>query len=240
MRLHPSTISTPRRNQHLRLLSSQYLARALHPNHPSHHLVSAPPPPGHRKLKHSLRSKCLDDVSPFLQDGVLRGSTKETLDRLHTKVVDETKASFGPNRVLGTAAPDIHPSESTLPRATRATLSQLRSGHCSKLQTYRHRLGRVDDDLCPDCRVAPHSTSHLFECTAKPTNLTTISLWERPRDAAAFISSLTNFQDLPSSLSPPLLLFFSLSFFLFSLLCFQFCLFWHFSWRFFSCLLSSF
>ena len=64
--------------------------------------------------------------------------------------------------LLVTAAPDIHSSWSTLPCATCATLSQLRSGHCSRLHTYRHWLGWVDDDLCPNCRVAPHSTSRVY------------------------------------------------------------------------------
>ena len=91
----------------------------------------------------------------------------------------------------------------TVPRATRSTLAQLRSGHCARLSTYLHRLGRADSDLCPECRSAPHTTSHLFVCPSHPTSLSVTDLWTKPWDAAVFLSSLPAFNFLPSPGPPP-------------------------------------
>ena len=55
---------------HLHLLSSQFLAQALQPHHTSHsHAILDQ---GRRKVKETLRSKCIDDVRPFLEaDGMM-------------------------------------------------------------------------------------------------------------------------------------------------------------------------
>ena len=58
-----------------------------------------------------------------------------------------------------------------LPRPYRSTLSQLRSGYCSRLQSYLHRVGRAPSPACPDCGSAPHTTEHLFSCPESPTDL---------------------------------------------------------------------
>ena len=149
--LHQETQILPV-EKHLHLLSSQYLARALYPSHPSHHLVVDPARVA-RKMKETLRSKCWDAVSPFLQNDVIQPS----------QVVSDTVNSFGPNRVLNALPPLIHYRESSVPRRTRSILSQLRSGHCSRLNNYRHRVGRSDTDLCPDCNQSVYTSSHLFQ-----------------------------------------------------------------------------
>ena len=132
--IHQETQVLPVKD-HLHLLSSQYLVRALSPTHPSNHLV-AEPPRGPRKMKETLRSKCWDTVSPFLHDDSGRPvPTKEVMKQIHIKIVSDVVDNFEPNRVLNTLPPLIHPSESTLPRMTRAVLSQLRSGHCSRIPT---------------------------------------------------------------------------------------------------------
>ena len=201
--LHTETHILPVEN-HLNLLSAQYLARALNPSHPSHSQVSNPPPPGHRKMKETLRSKCWSSVEPFLENGIVpAGRSKEVLKSIHVQAISDTVDAFSPNRVLGAIPPPIHPSESSLPRATRVILSQLRSGHCVKLNDYRHRTGQSNDDLCPACRNAPHTSSHLFNCISHPTSLTTSDLWERPREAAIFLASTPSFSNLPDPGSPP-------------------------------------
>ena len=205
--LHAETHILPV-EQHLRLLSAQYLARALNPNHPSHPQVNTPPPPDHRKMKNTLRSKCWDDVEPFLQNGVVRPErVKEVLNNLHMKVVSDTVDNLAPNRVLRARPPLIHPSETTLARESRAVLSQLRSGFCSRLNEFKHRIGASDTDFCPDCRGSTHSSNHLFECNAEPTDLSTSDLWEHPRKVVAHLRSCCNFQDLqdpgPSPPPPP-------------------------------------
>ena len=144
--LHSETEILPV-GRHLHLLSSQFLASAMCPSHPSHHLVVTPPPPSHRKIKNTLRTKCWDSVSDFLQDGIIpAGRVREAQRDIHTRVVSEARES-STNRVLGTTPPSIDASEKTLPRKTRAILSQLRSGHCSRLNDFQLRIGSADSDL---------------------------------------------------------------------------------------------
>ena len=124
---------------HLNLLSSQFLVNTLKPLHASHSVVSTPLGP--RRLKETLQSKFGISVSPFLRDGVIPPACyKEVLTTLHTTAVRTATASLGPNRVLGTTPPEIHPSESQLPRVHQATLSQLHSGFCGVLKTYQHMI----------------------------------------------------------------------------------------------------
>ena len=66
--LHSETLILPVES-HLRLLSSQFLARAMQPGHPSYDVVTLPP--GHRQMKQTLASKCGPTVEPFLQNGVI-------------------------------------------------------------------------------------------------------------------------------------------------------------------------
>ena len=62
----------------------------------------------------------------------------------------------------------------------RATLSQLRSGHCKLLNSYKKRLKQTDSLSCPDCGMDPQDVPHLFNCTAHPTALTPENVWNRP------------------------------------------------------------
>ena len=124
---------------HLRLLSSQYLARALQPSHPSHEAVCRQPRPGHRQMKFTLQSKVGEVVEPFLQNGVIpAGEYRETLKKVHTKIVADSILNAPANRVLKAPPPRIHSSETSLPRLTRVALSQLCSGHSSRLNDYLH------------------------------------------------------------------------------------------------------
>ena len=57
-------------NEHMRLLSAQFLAGALSPSHPSHKWVTGPQ--GRRRMKETLRTKVFEDVSPYTQaDGTI-------------------------------------------------------------------------------------------------------------------------------------------------------------------------
>ena len=189
---------------HLRLLSAQHLAKALQPSHPSHHLVAAPSEPPRRRMKETLRSSCLEVVEPFLDGGVVPpGELRRTLNNIHTKVVTDELAALGDNRILLAKPPPIHSSERRLSRATRATLSRLRSGHCSRLNDFRFRIGSSDTAACPECRQEDASTSHLFECVAHPTSLSVRDLWDKPWDVAAFLAGIPSFADLPDPGPPP-------------------------------------
>ena len=110
--------------KHLHLLSAQFLALSLQPDHPSHRFVTLDR--DRRPMKETLRSKCLPDVQPFLNDeGIAeRGSYKATKVSIHTKIVWESINSSETNRVLAQQPPPIDPTESYLPRQTRVILSQ--------------------------------------------------------------------------------------------------------------------
>ena len=191
---------------HTNLLCSQFLASALRSHHPSHAIVRQPSGP--RQMKHTLYSRFGGVVAPFLQDGVMPpGEYGSCLKSLHTdavsKEIDDLNR-MGPNKVLGVPPPlQISKSELKLLRPHRCLLSQLRSGYSSSLRSYLHGIGKVDNANCPECDVAPHDTSHLFNCASFPTNLSAIDLWNNPVAVIRFLSSLPSFSSLPPLPPPP-------------------------------------
>ena len=188
---------------HLRLLSAQFLAKCLQPHHPSHHYVRLPPGP--RLMKHTLQSKVGSLVEPYLNgDGVIEpGSYQSTIQSLHTDVVASAVGRLAPNHVLNRKPPDIDSRESYLPRITRSVLAQLRSGFCSRLNSYQFKIGCIDNENCPECGTAPHSAAHLFACPNIPTNLRVEVLWTNTWAAATFLCSLPSFNFLPAPGPPP-------------------------------------
>ena len=189
--------------EHCRMLAAQHLAMTLQQNHPSFIAVSRPP--GLRDKKPTLQSAFLDDVRPHLVDGVVpRGQLSLVRKQLHTSFVSNSIALNTPNPLLGTPPPPVHPSESSLPRACRSTLAQLRSSYCSYLKDYQHRIGNSPTPDCPDCNNNHvQDVRHLFECDANHTTLAVRDLWDNPRRVARFLSSLPSFAHLPPLLRPP-------------------------------------
>ena len=187
----------------LSLLCRQFLASALRPSHPSFPLVNQTRGP--RPMKHTLQSRFLPSINHHLVDGSLPpDSYPSTLKSLHSEAVASAIDSADPNRVLRAPPPAICPSEKLLPRPTRTTLSQLRSGHCASLRSYQARIGLTPDPICPDCTNDDHTVQHLFSCTAHPTSLTPVDLWTSPWDAALFLSSLPSFSQVqPPRTRPP-------------------------------------
>ena len=189
---------------HHHLTACQFYAKTLDPAHPSHEIATLDPEPRHRRMKETLRSKCHPTVEPFLVNGGLPpGGVKELQSKVHTKIVSDTIDALGPNRVLGVRPPLLSKHEKHLPKPTRSTLAQLRSGHCVRLKDYQFRLGKADDELCPECGQEPQTSSHLFNCPTHPTNLTASDLWEKPWDVAVHLSSLQSFNHLPDPGPPP-------------------------------------
>ena len=188
---------------HLRLLSAQFLASCLQPHHPSHLYVRLDN--GRRNMKETLQSKVSSLVDPYLDANgcIAPGTYHPAISDIHRDVVTEAIGKLAPNRVLNRRAPDIDKRENYLPKITRLTLSQLRSGFCARLQTYQLKIGKSQSDLCPLCDSAPHTTNHLFECPARRTTLTVESLWTDTWAAANFLSSLPSFEFLPSPGPPP-------------------------------------
>ena len=176
---------------HLSLLCCQHLATCLQPNHPSYPTVRADPGP--RDMKKTLQQKFGDKVLRFCENGAIRDA-KEVRQLLHTEFVESAIATRPPNRVLGLPPPDIAEEEDSLPREYQTSLSQLRSDHCTSLNSYKHRIGASPTDACPSCHHSPHDTQHLFTCPAHPTALGVRDIWERPAEVADFLATLPFFR----------------------------------------------
>ena len=170
--LHRETSILPVK-QHNDLLTMQYLLSCHQPLHPCHNLVTKPKPP--RKIKPGLR-KFDGVVTPLVPSCGLDALTyKRGLQHLHTGAVADAVASYSPNRVLNGPPPNIASEERQLPRPTRATLAQLRSGYSKQLNSYMSRVDSTIKDQCPLCRGTQHDTNHLFSCPARPTTRTVMN-----------------------------------------------------------------
>ena len=180
---------------HCEMLSQQFLLATTLPDHPNHSNIDAAPP---RLMKSTLRTRFADSVRPLTADGVTDSvSYKQGLKTIHTNCVATTIRKQTNNKVLNAPAPRINKTETSLPRKTRTTLAQLRSGYATTLNSYLHRINPTTypTDACPNCSSAPHTTAHLFQCSANPTDLEPRILWEDPPAAAVFLDLPTN-QDL--------------------------------------------
>ena len=167
------------------MTAQQYLASCHVPAHPGKKHLGKPVPP--RKMKKSLLDY-LDETKEFLLlDDPSEELNKTTLKSIHTYSVKKCLEKYKYNKVLNAPAPEINPEVLKLNRKTRATLSQLRSGYSTLLNSYKCRLNNEIQDICPECFSPSHTTSHLFECTANPTSLDVTSLWTNPIDAAKFL-----------------------------------------------------
>ena len=200
--IHNEALELPVEN-HMRLISAQFLARALQTNHPSHHHVKQDQ--GRRPMKQTLQSKVLDDVRPYLDaDGnVAPGDFQRVKTAIHTDIVATTIGQLGSSRVLNARPPPIAKSETSLPRLVRTTLSQLRSGFCARLRSFQFRIGKEDNDLCPECGAHPHGTAHLFQCASHPTQLSIHSLWTDPWAVASYLKTTPSFSFFPDIGTPP-------------------------------------
>ena len=110
-------------------------------------------------------------LSPHHQDG---SSTKGNEgDNLHQTLSNRVSTA---NRVLNIRPPSINDEGDPFTRQ-RTTLSQLRSGHCKLLNSYKKRLKQIDSSRCPDCGMDPRDVPHLFDCVAHPNDLSPVNLW---------------------------------------------------------------
>ncbi|KAI5754577.1 hypothetical protein M8J77_009666 [Diaphorina citri] len=187
--LHTETLVLPAKI-HNKMLSEQYLAMCHLPNHPCYQIIQQEPPP--RDIRHTVQSSYLCNIQNLLPQPVNSSLLKSSLLYIHTNTVTNCTASYKPNRVLGTHPPPISLAEKQLPRETRAKLAQLRSGFSKLLNSYLSRVDPVVRDECPLCQESPHNTSHLFNCSANPTNLTPVDLWNNPIKVAEFLNLPTS------------------------------------------------
>ena len=158
---------------------------------------------GPRSKKRTLQSLFLPRVAHLTTDGIVEPDAyRQVLRSLHTSAVAGA-ISAAPNRILGAPPPDIDSSEAELTRSCRTTLSQLRSGHCSRLAGYLHRIGALPSPTCPDCLSTDQTVEHVFMCPSSPTDLTTEDLWVNPAGVIQFLAGTSSFSNLVLS-DPPL------------------------------------
>ena len=182
--LHSETKIMPVK-PHCEMLGKQFLLATQKPEHPNKTDLSAPPPP--RQMKRTLRSRFGNEIKSLSNPNLTNDQYKSKLKQLHTRSVRQVINSLD-NKVLHGRPPEINRTEQSLPRTTRSTLSQLRSGYSVYLNSYKARIDRTNSvvDKCPHCDSS-HTTEHIFNCPNKPTNLTVRDLWKDPVAAARFL-----------------------------------------------------
>ena len=111
---------------------------------------------------------------------LLANNRKDTLQALNTSFVNTAIDNMKDNRVLNNRPPPINDEETLLSRRHRTTLSQLHSGHCKLLNSYKKRWKQSNSSCCPDCGMDPQDVPHLFNCTAHHNDLLPVNLWDKP------------------------------------------------------------
>lgn len=174
--------------EHNTMLSDQYLYAMHQPDHPNHHLLHQD------RQKRQMRLNIID-FKPHLQEHIKDGvrtepNYKTGLKMIHDNAHRDNFENLPVNKVLNEIPPKVNfQEERLLTRSVRSTLSQLRSGYSSFLYSYLHRINSRPDNLCPDCKLAEHTTHHVFNCTRRLNrgNLTPIDLWYNPKMCAEFL-----------------------------------------------------
>ena len=118
---------------HLNLLSAQYLIHCLDTENVCHHITTMDHPL--REMKETLITWHNQTVVQLLAN-----TKKATLQTMHTSFVNTAIDNMTDKRVLNYRPPHINDEETYLTRRQRATRSQLRSGHCKLLNSYKKRL----------------------------------------------------------------------------------------------------
>ena len=109
---------------HLDMLSEQYLASALRPDHPAHEPVSRPA--GRRDKKKTLQSRFKDNIEAHLVDGSLPpGAFPEVKKEIHTRYVSKAISAQGNHPLLNQPTPEVTKTEQDLPRSYQLSPSSV-------------------------------------------------------------------------------------------------------------------
>ena len=97
---------------------------------------------------------------------MLADNRKVTLQTIHTDAINKAVKDQKNNIVLDDLPHPINHSEKKLTRKERATLTQLRSGYCRLIGSYKCIIKMKDASLnvCADCGKTTHDVKHLFAC----------------------------------------------------------------------------
>ena len=156
---------------HLNLLSSQYLLQYLDKENVCYYITKMDLPP--REMKETIFTRHYQTVLPLLAN-----NRKDILQALYTSFVNTAMENMKDNRVLNNRPPPINDEETLSPRQW-TTRSQLRSGHCKLMNSCIKRLEQSDSSRCPDCGMDPQDVPHLFDFTALPNDRSPVNLWDK-------------------------------------------------------------
>ena len=178
--LHTEAKILPLSN-HLKLHASQLRQKSQLRTHPLHNLL--PQPAGLREKKKTIFDNWSGTTITIKNDNNNTSTTElitQNLKTIHTIAVDECIRSYKPNSILAQPAPNINPSEQSLPCGMRRVLAQLRAGKSPILYSYLHMIDSKfhPSPLCPLCKSHDHTTSHLFSCQKINTTLNVRDLWD--------------------------------------------------------------
>ena len=188
--LHEETKILPL-NHHLDMIGTQFLAKTSPPQHPCHNLNNPTATPRLKKTTPSLHyTQIIQDMNP---NQLANNSNKH----IHTTLTERYMQNRPINHILREHPPEIHKSETQLPRKSRVTLSRLRTGHHPALNHYNHKINKSPTPFCLRCNTNEiDTTTHLIEhcpTLTQTRNLHNIhsvrDLWSRPVDVVAFLSA---------------------------------------------------
>ena len=120
--------------EHSELLSPRYLARCLGLGNVCHPITTRAIP--ERQMKETLYTRHRNTVEPMM----VKNDRKATLQALHTAAVVKAVQCHERNVVLDGRPRPINKKEDKLTRKERSTLTQLRSGYCRLLGSYKSRI----------------------------------------------------------------------------------------------------
>ena len=130
---------------HLNLISVQYLIHCLDTENVCHHITAMDHPPW--EMKETLFTRHNQTVVPLLAN-----TKKASLQAVHTSFVNTAIDNMTDNRVLNYRPPPMSDEETYLTRRQRAI-------------SYKKRLKQTESSSCPDCGMDPHSAGCFFTCS---------------------------------------------------------------------------
>ena len=167
--LHSETVML-QVEDHLNLLSVQYLVQCLDTENICHHIMKIDIPP--REMKETIFTRRNQTVLPLFVN-----NRKYTLQALHTSFVNTAIDNLEDNRLLNNRPPPINDKETLLSRRQQTTISQLHSGDCKLLNSFKKRLKQSDSSSCPNCGMDPQDVPYLFDWPARTNDLSHVNLW---------------------------------------------------------------
>ena len=181
--LHRETKVLPLK-EHGEMITNQFTLNCFLPNHPGNRTTNVHCQP--RKRKKNILHQ-ITEIQKHLPISDKK-DLKKKMNKIHTDYVQKTLSTYPPSKVLNVTPPEINSEETDMSRKSRSYLSQLRSGYSRKLKSYMNRIDDSIPNSCPDCNTSPHDTNHLFNCSSRPTTMSTRNLWTTPKKAAAFLN----------------------------------------------------